>query len=49
MNIFRWAELYHLARICTFKEYVDYNYKIVIRLTFVWFLITFMVWFIIGD
>lgn len=44
INIFRWAELADLTTVRTFKDYINYNNKIVIKLALVWFLITLMVW-----
>ena len=44
MNLFRWAELADNTTVKTFKDYIKYNEKIVIGLTFVWFLITLVVW-----
>lgn len=43
INIFRWAELADNTTVRTFKDYINYNEKIVIRLAFVWFLITLSV------
>lgn len=43
INIFRWAELADNTTVRSFKDYINYNEKIAIRLAFVWFLITLMV------
>lgn len=48
INIFRWAELADNTTVRTFKDYIDYNEKIAIRLTFVWFLITLIVWLFVN-
>lgn len=48
INIFRWAELADNTTLRTFKDYINYNEKITIRLAFVWFLITLVVWLVLN-
>lgn len=48
INIFRWAELADNITVRTFKDYIDYNEKIALRLAFVWFLITLIVWLFVN-
>ena len=48
INIFRWAELADNTTVRTFKDYINYNEKIAIRLAFVWFLITLIVWLFVN-
>lgn len=48
INIFRWAELADNTTVRTFKDYINYNKKIAIRLAFVWCLITLIVYLFIN-
>ena len=47
-NVFRWAELADNTTVKTFKDYINYNKKIVIAFSFCWFLITLAVWVFIN-
>jgi hypothetical protein len=44
INIFRYTELADNTSVRTFNDYINFNEKIVIKLAFVWFLITLIVW-----
>lgn len=48
INIFRWDELADNTNVRSFKDYINYNEKIVIRLAFVWFLVTLVVWLFVN-
>lgn len=48
INIFRWAELVDNTTVRTFKDYIGYNEKIALKLAFVWFLITLIVWLFVN-
>lgn len=48
INIFRWAELADNTTVRTFKDYINYNEKIAIRLAFIWYLITLTVYLFIN-
>lgn len=48
MNLFRWAELVNNTTVRSFKDYINYNKKIEIKLAFNWVLITLIVWLFVN-
>lgn len=47
-NLIRWADLADNGIIITFKDYINYQNKIVIAYNVCWFLITGFVWFFLN-
>lgn len=48
INILIWTELANNTTVRTFRDYINYNKKMAIRLAFVWFLITLIVWLFVN-
>ena len=43
-NLLRWAELSENTTVCSFKDYINYSDKVIIKITCCWILITFLFW-----